>query len=190
MKPFTMEPTFFKTPANFRKWLEKNHLTANELIVGFYKTTSGKASITWPQSVDEALCFGWIDGVRKSIDEESYLIRFTPRKPTSIWSSINIKKIEELSKQGLVKPMGIEAFNKRKENKSGIYIHENESAVLKPTYEKKFKANKKAWEFFQKQAPFYKKLMIGRIMNAKQEATQIKRLEATIAASNEGKRIL
>src|ERR1700749_1534550 len=119
-----MEPTFFAKQADFRKWLTKNHEKQKELYVGFYKVGSGKPSITWPQSVDEALCFGWIDGVRKSIDEHSYYIRFTPRKPGSIWSAINIKKIEELTQKGLMYPMGIEAFGKRKENKSKVYAYE------------------------------------------------------------------
>ena len=113
--------SFFRTPAAFRKWLEKHHATHKELWVGFYKKGSGKPSITWPESVDEALCFGWIDGIRKSIDEVSYKIRFTPRKPTSVWSSINIKRIEVLTQEGRMHPAGHAAFQKKKENKSGIY---------------------------------------------------------------------
>ena len=184
-----MKPTFFAKQSDFRKWLEKNHTKARELYVGFYKVTSGKESITWPQSVDEALCFGWIDGVRKSIDGESYYIRFTPRKPGSIWSGINIKKIEGLTKAGLMKPAGIEAYSKKAEKRSKIYSYEKEPVDLSKTYEKKFKANKKAWKFFQSQPAWYKKVAIHRVMTAKQEATQLSRLENLIKDSEEEKTI-
>lgn len=184
-----MSATFFPTPQDFRNWLKKNHKTEQELLVGFYKVGTKKPSITWSESVDQALCFGWIDGVRRSIDEESYSIRFTPRKPTSIWSVVNIKKMEELSKAGLMQEAGLEAFKIRKEEKSGIYSHEKEPAELTSEYEKQFKANKEAWEFFEKQAPSYKKVMIHWIMSAKQEKTQISRLEKTISESENGKRI-
>jgi uncharacterized protein YdeI (YjbR/CyaY-like superfamily) len=183
-----MEPTFFKTPANFRNWLQQHADKETELLVGFYKTGSGKPSITWPQSIDEALCFGWIDGVRKSLGPESYTIRFTPRKPTSIWSGINIKKVAELTEKGLMQPAGLAAYAKRKEEKSAIYSFEVEEMVLKPEYEQQLKANKKAWEFFQKQAPWYKKNSVHRIMTAKQEKTQISRLEALIKVSEKGER--
>lgn len=184
-----MSATFFPTPQDFRDWLDKNHKTEQELLVGFYKVGTKKPSITWSESVDQALCFGWIDGVRKSIDEESYSIRFTPRKPTSIWSVVNIKKIEELTKAGLMKEAGLGAFKLRKEEKSGIYSHEKEPSKLTLEYENQFKANKKAWEFFEEQAPSYKKVMIHWIMSAKQEKTQISRLEKTISESKNGKRI-
>lgn len=184
-----MQPTFFPTPQDLRDWLDKNHKTEQELLVGFYKVGTKKPSITWSESVDQALCYGWIDGVRRSIDEESYSIRFTPRKPTSIWSVVNIKKIEELTKAGLMQEAGLEAFKLRKEEKSGIYSHEKEPAKLISDYEKQFKANKKAWDFFEKQAPSYKKVMIHWIMSAKQEKTQISRLEKTISESENGKRI-
>ena len=184
-----MDPTFFAKSSDFRKWLAKNHKKERELLVGFYKVGSGKPSITWPQSVDEALCFGWIDGVRKRIDAESYTIRFTPRKPSSIWSSINIKKIEDLTQQGLMRSAGIEAFAKRSENRSKIYAYENDPAKLSPAFEKKFKASKKAWAFFTSQAPSYKKTIIHWIMRAKQETTQISRLEKTITESEKQKRL-
>lgn len=184
-----MTPTFFAKSSNFRKWLAKNHMTHTELLVGFYKVNSGKASMTWPQSVDEALCFGWIDGVRKRIDDESYSIRFTPRKPTSIWSAVNIKKIQDLTQIGLMQPAGLAAFEKRTENKSKIYAYENEPAQLSPEFEKTFKANKKAWAFFTAQAPSYQKTMIHWIMGAKQKTTQHSRLEKTIAASLSLKRV-
>jgi uncharacterized protein YdeI (YjbR/CyaY-like superfamily) len=130
-----MTPTFFKTQEEFRKWLEENHLTETELLAGFYKVDSGKPSITWPQSVDEALCFGWIDGVRKSIDKERYCIRFTPRKPTSIWSAVNIRKVEEFIKKGQMQPAGLEAYENRKDEKSKIYSFENETKELANNFE-------------------------------------------------------
>ncbi|WP_159477222.1 YdeI/OmpD-associated family protein [Chryseobacterium sp. 18068] len=184
-----MPATFFPTPQDFRDWLNINHKTKQELLVGFYKVGTKKPSITWSESVDQALCFGWIDGVRTSIDEESYSIRFTPRKPTSIWSVVNIKKIEELTKAGLMQEAGLKAFKLRKEEKSGIYSHEKEPAKLTSDYQKQFKANKKAWDFFEKQTPSYKKVMIHWIMSTKQEKTQISRLEKTISESENGKRI-
>lgn len=185
-----MAATFFATPQEFRKWLEKHHTSEKELLVGFYKVGTKKPSMTWSESVDQALCFGWIDGVRKSIDEHSYSIRFTPRKPTSIWSAINIKKVEELTKAGLMTLKGQKAFDLRKEEKSAIYSHEKEPTTLEPDYEKQFKANKKAWEFFNNQAPSYRKVMLHWIMSAKQEKTRLSRLEKTIRESELGKRIL
>ena len=183
-------PIFFSKSAEFRKWLEKNHKTKTELIVGYYKVDSGLPSMTWSESVDQALCFGWIDGVRRSIDDKSYCIRFTPRKPTSIWSAINIKKIEELTNKGLMKPEGLEIFQKRKEHKSRIYSHENETPILSPAFEKKFKTNKKAWKFFKSQAPSYQKVLVHWIMSAKQEPTRLTRLDKTIQTSGELKRVL
>ena len=185
-----MEPHFFKTPADFRKWLDKNHETKTELLVGFYKTSTGKASMTWPESVDQALCYGWIDGVRRSLGEESYTIRFTPRKPASIWSSVNIDKMADLQKKGLVQPAGIAAFEKRTESKSRVYSHERtEDAQLSAEMEKEFRAEKAAWEFFMKHAPSYRKAVIHLIVSAKQEKTQRSRFEKLLAASKEGKRI-
>ncbi|KQB41163.1 YdeI/OmpD-associated family protein [Flavobacterium aquidurense] len=185
-----MNPTFFPTQEKFREWLEKHHKTETELLVGFYKVNSKKPSMSWSQSVDQALCFGWIDGVRRSIDDESYSIRFTPRKKSSIWSAINIKKIEDLTKAGLMMPEGQKAFELRSEERSGIYSHEKEPSVLDPAFEKQFKANKVAWEYFNSQAPSYKKVMIHWIMTAKQEKTRISRLEKTINISAEQKRML
>ena len=175
--------TFFTTPAHFRKWLEKNHSTASELIVGFYKVGTNKPSITWSESVDQALCFGWIDGVRRTIDEHSYCIRFTPRKPASIWSAINIAKIEELTKQGLMQASGLAAFEKRTESKSKIYSHEIAEVKLSPDFEKQFKENKIAWNYFQSLAPSYRKPATNWVMSAKQETTRIKRLNELIEDS-------
>ncbi|HZV13600.1 MAG TPA: YdeI/OmpD-associated family protein [Candidatus Kapabacteria bacterium] len=184
-----MTPTFFKSPAEFRKWLEKYHDKEQELYVGFHKTKTGKSSMRWAESVDEALCFGWIDAVRKSIDEHSYYIRFTRRKPTSIWSTINIKNVERLMKAGLMTPAGLKAYEARKERKSGIYSYENEAKTLPPAYEKKFKANRKAWAFFQSQAAWYQRTAIHLIVRAKQEKTQLSRLDSLIKASESEKRI-
>ena len=184
-----MNPIFFSNQFEFRKWLEENHLKEVELFVGFYKTSSGKPSLTWSQSVDQALCFGWIDGVRKSIDNESYCIRFTPRRKTSIWSDVNIKKVEELTKQGLMHPAGLLAYGYRKVEKSGIYSFESEIKVLSDSFEIQFNANKKAWDFFNKQAPSYKKTIIHWIMSAKQEKTQLSRLEKVILASVSNQRL-
>ena len=178
-----MKPIFFAKPSDLRTWFEKNHHKEKEVHVGFYKVASGKQSITWSESVDQALCFGWIDGVRKSIDDVSYFIRFTPRKPTSIWSAINIKKVKELTKQGLMKPDGILAYSKLDEKKSKIYSYEKAEVKLAVEYEKKFKVNKKAWTFFQALAPGYKKTAIHRIMDAKQEATRLRKLDILIANS-------
>ncbi|MBW8359287.1 MAG: YdeI/OmpD-associated family protein [Weeksellaceae bacterium] len=184
-----MKATFFETPAQFRAWLEQHHHTEKELLVGFYKVGSGKPSITWPQSVDEALCFGWIDGIRKSIDADSYSIRFTPRRPTSIWSAINIKKVGELTAAGLMKPGGLKAFSLRREDKSEIYSHEKEPAVLASAYEKQFRKDKAAWDFFGKQPPSYRKVIIHWIMSAKQEKTRKSRLDKVVAVSGKGQRL-
>ena len=184
-----MTPIFFADQQEFRKWLEKNHKTQTELLVGFYKVTSGRSNMSWSQSVDEAICFGWIDGIRRSIDEECYCIRFTPRKPTSIWSNINIKKVEELKKKGLITKSGLEAFNNRKVSKSGIYSFENFHAKLPDIFENIFKANPHAWDFFIKQAPSYKKTIHHWIMSAKQEKTQLSRLNKAIQGSEKQNRI-
>ena len=178
-----MIPKFFPTPKDFRKWFEKNHKKEKELLVGFYKISSGKKSITWSESVDEALSYGWIDGVRNSFNEESYTIRFTPRKPKSIWSNVNIKKVEDLTKKGLMQPAGIAAFAKREEAKSGIYSFENEEKKLDAESEKKFRKNKKAFAFFQTLPPSYKKTAIHWVMTAKQEKTKQSRLETIITDS-------
>ena len=178
-----MKPKFFSTQENFRKWLEENHLSSAEILVGFYKVGTKKPSMTWSESVDQALCFGWIDGLRKSIDGESFQIRFTPRKPNSIWSAINIKKIEELTKKELMFPAGIAAFEKRQEHQSKIYAFETEAMQLSEEFLKIFMSNQIAWEYFENLAPSYKKTSIHWIMSAKQEATQQKRLQQLISDS-------
>ena len=186
-----VKPTFFPAPADFRAWLEKNHDRVRELLVGFYKKGSGKPSITWPESVDEALCFGWIDGVRRSIDAESYSIRFTPRRARSIWSNVNTKRFAELTKEGRVHPSGLAAFEARDPERSGIYLFEQRSKDQKlgAAYAAKLEANKKAWEFFRKQPPGYQRLASLWVMSAKREDTRLRRLAVVIADSAAGRRI-
>lgn len=184
-----MEPVFFADKTEFRKWLEQNHDKEKELLVGFYKKGTGRENMTWSDSVDVALCFGWIDGVRRSIDSESYYNRFTPRRAGSNWSKINIDKVEALKRQGLMHPSGLEAYEKRKKHKSGVYSYENYPVQLPPELEQLFRKNKKAWSFYEKQAPSYRKIICRWIMDGKQEATRLRRLDKAIAASAEGKKI-
>jgi uncharacterized protein YdeI (YjbR/CyaY-like superfamily) len=182
-----MKTQFFATSADFRAWLEKHHASEQELSVGFYKRDSGKPSITWPESVDAALCYGWIDGVRNSIDAVSYRVRFTPRKPTSTWSAINVRRVAELTKLGLMRPAGNKAFTARQGDKTGIYSYEQrKNAKLSRAYEKQFRANKKAWAFFQSQPAWYQRTATYRVISAKQEATRQKRLAGLIRDSEAG----
>jgi len=181
-----MKPTFFPTPDDFRKWLEEHHATHSELLVGFYKKGTGTLSITWPESVDQALCFGWIDGIRKRIDDASYMIRFTPRKPNSVWSGVNINRVAELDNKGLMHPAGRKAFESRRENKSGIYSYEQRTAELPEEYDKKLKRNKAAWLFFYAQTPSYRKAATWYVVSAKQEETRLRRLERLIEDSMNG----
>lgn len=181
-----MTPIFFETQDEFRDWLEQNHQTATELNVGYYKVKSGKPSMTWSESVDQALCYGWIDGVRNSINEDSYKIRFTPRKKSSIWSNVNIKKIEELTSKGLMKEAGLAIYNERKESNSRVYAFENEEVNFSPEFEKQFKENKKAWDYFQSLVPTYRKPSSNWVMSAKQETTRINRLNELISDSEKG----
>ena len=182
-----MEPKFFAAQDDFRKWLEANHEEKDEIIVGFYKVGSGKKSMTWSEAVDQALCFGWIDGVRRKHGEDSYTNRFTPRRPRSIWSAVNIAKVAALTQSGLMRPAGIAAYEKREDARSGIYAYEN-STKFSAEFEQKFKSNTKAWEFFSSQAPWYRRVSVHRVMSAKQEKTRTDRLEKLIAASEKGER--
>jgi uncharacterized protein YdeI (YjbR/CyaY-like superfamily) len=185
-----MKPKFFATPAQFRAWLEKHHAKAKELLVGFYKRDSGKPSITWPQSVDEALCFGWIDGVRKSLGEEAYTIRFTPRKATSIWSAINVARVAALTKEGRMTAAGSHAFSLRTPERTGVYSFErNEAAELDPSEAKQLRANKKAAAFFAAQAPWYCRAATHWIVSAKRPETRARRLAQLIADSAAGRTI-
>jgi len=184
-----LKPKFFRSPSHFRDWLEKNHAKAAELWVGFYKKDSGRRSITWPESVDEALCFGWIDGIRKRVDEISYKIRFSPRRRGSIWSTINIKRARELTKQKRMRPAGVKAFKAKVENKSRIYSYEQRTAELSEPYAKVFRKNNAAWDFFQAQPPSYRKLVSWYIVSAKKEETRMQRLKKLITASAKKKRL-
>ena len=183
------ENKFFKSQKDFRKWLEKNHSKVLELIVGFYKVNSGKQSISYQEALDEALCFGWIDGVRRNIDEVSYSIRFTPRRPKSYWSAVNTKRASELIKLGLMHSSGLKVFNERDKKKSEKYSFERKNVKFDPDSEKRFKANKKAWAFFQSKPPSYQKPATWWIMSAKREETRLKRLAILIEDSEKGKSI-
>jgi uncharacterized protein YdeI (YjbR/CyaY-like superfamily) len=183
------KPTFFPTPSDFRAWLEAHHDKLREQLVGFHRKASGKPSITWSESVEVALCFGWIDGVRKSLDETSYTIRFTPRKPTSNWSSININLVRKLTKQGLMHPAGLKAFAARDEKKSAIYSYERKTARFTREQEKQFHADKAAWDFFRSQAPWYQRVTTYWVISAKREETKLKRLSELIGHSQNQRRI-
>jgi uncharacterized protein YdeI (YjbR/CyaY-like superfamily) len=185
-----MKPKFFATPEKFRAWLEKNHATEKELLVGFYKRDSGKPSITWPESVDEALCVGWIDGIRRTIDGEAYTIRFTPRNRKSKWSAVNIKRVGELTKLGRMKPDGLSVFEKRHASQSEGYSYERKEAQLDAAMEKKVQANKTAWAFWDAQPPYYRRMVSWWVISAKREETRAKRLEQLIAACAEGRRLI
>ncbi len=185
-----MNPLFFVSPSELRNWFEKHRETPQELWVGFYKTSSAKPSVTWPEAVDQALCFGWIDGVRKGIDDLSYTIRFTPRRPHSNWSSVNVKRVGELIKLGLMQPAGLKTFQERDQNKSGVYSYEQrKNSKLDPAYENQLRANKKAWEFFQSRPPSYQQPAIWWVMSARQEETRLKRLAILIESSEQGRTV-
>jgi uncharacterized protein YdeI (YjbR/CyaY-like superfamily) len=185
-----VKPRFFATPEKFRAWLAKNHASADELLVGFHKKDSGKPSIDWPQSVDEALCFGWIDGVRRSLDETSYTIRFTPRRPTSIWSSINIARVKELTRLGRMMPAGQAAFARRSRDRSVIYAYEQSAtAKLTPAETREFKANAAAWKYFSTVAPSYRHKVLYWITSARKPETRSSRLQRVIAGCASGEKI-
>jgi uncharacterized protein YdeI (YjbR/CyaY-like superfamily) len=185
-----VRPVFFATPEQFRAWLEEHHETASELWVGFYKKASGKPSITWPEAVEQALCFGWIDGVRRSLDDESYTNRFTPRKPTSNWSLINVAKVEELKQRGLMAPAGLRAYEARKPERTGVYSSERaQPAVLPSEFEERLRANSAATEWFEGRPPGYRKTAIHWVISAKREETRLRRLQQLIDCSAEGRNV-
>ena len=184
-----MTPIFFANASAFRKWLDQNHKKKKECYVGFYKVKSGKKNMSWSESVDEAICYGWIDGRRNSIDTESYMIRFTPRLPGSNWSAVNIKKVAELKNKGLMQPAGLAAYAKIKESKSKVYAFEQKIIILDGEYQRQFKANKKAWTWYQASAPSYQKASTWWVMSAKQKVTQIRRLATLIECSEQGLKI-
>lgn len=186
----SQQPVFFARPEDFRRWLETHHATERELLVGFRKKSSGVPSLTWPESVDEALCFGWIDGIRRSHDGESYTIRFTPRKASSIWSAVNTRRAQELIAVGRMKPAGLKAFQARNPKRSGIYSFEQrEHAKLDPKDEKRFRSNRPAWNYFMAQPPGYRKVAVFWVVSARRQETRNRRLQTLIADSAAGRRI-
>jgi len=184
-----MRPVYFRAPADLRKWFEANHASARELLVGYFKKGSGKPSVTWPESVDEALCAGWIDGIRRSIDEERYVIRFTPRKRGSIWSAINVRRALALSKEKRMRPAGLAAFAARRENKVGVYSYEKRPAGLVEPYRSLLEKNRRAWVFYEAQPGSYKRAVCWWVLSAKKDETRRKRLERLVATSAGGRRI-
>jgi uncharacterized protein YdeI (YjbR/CyaY-like superfamily) len=185
-----LKPTFFAKPQEFRTWLEHNHETATELLVGFHKKGTGKPSMTWPESVEQALCFGWIDGVRRSLGDDSYTIRFTPRKRTSTWSRVNLEKVEELKRRGLMRPAGLLAHKARRAAKTGIYSYEQrESAELPVEYGERLRADPAAWEFWTSRPPSYRKAAVWWVVSAKREETRERRLARLIEDSRSGRTV-
>lgn len=184
-----MKLKYFKTAASFRQWLEANHASATELWLGFYKKDSGKVGITYAEALDEALCFGWIDGLKKRVDEFSFTHRFTRRKPKSNWSLINLRHVERLKKAGLMRAAGLKAFAARSLAKSGVYSFENKPRQLSPELEQQFKSDKPAWDFFQQQPPGYRRVASFWVMSAKQAKTRERRLARLMKDSSHGRRL-
>jgi uncharacterized protein YdeI (YjbR/CyaY-like superfamily) len=184
-----MKPKFFGSPSQLRAWLVKNHDSAKEILIGFHKKASGKKSITYPEALDEALCFGWIDGIRKSLGETGYTIRFTPRKPKSIWSLVNVRHVERLREEGRMQSSGLAAFELRDSKRTGIYSFENRPRELSAAFQEIFRTNKKAWEFFEVQPPYFRRTLAFFVMGAKKEETRLRRLNQLIEASSRGERL-
>ena len=185
----TMKIVHFSSQEEFRKWLVKNHAAASELFVGFHKKSSGKKGATYSEALDEALCFGWIDGVRRSIDADSYMIRFTPRKPKSIWSLVNVRHVERLQKAGKMAEPGLKAFALREKHRTGIYSFEQKRPGLSAKFKKLFRANGPAWEFFSRQAPWYQRTAGHWVVRAKQEETRLRRFAKLVEVSVNGQRL-
>jgi uncharacterized protein YdeI (YjbR/CyaY-like superfamily) len=184
-----MKPVFFATPKDFRRWLTANHASTAELLVGYYKKDSGRPSMTWPESVDEALCFGWIDGIRRARNAQSYTIRFTPRRQRSTWSAINVRRAKAMIKEGRMTPAGNAAFRKRKANRIGVYSYEQRPVDLTPPYRNLLRRNTSAWKFYQSQPPSYRKAAAWWILSAAREETRAKRLQQLLIDSEKGLRI-
>jgi uncharacterized protein YdeI (YjbR/CyaY-like superfamily) len=185
-----VKPTFFATAEELRAWFDQHHETADELLLGFYKKGSGKRSVTWPEAVDEALCVGWIDGVRKSLGDESYTNRFTPRRKRSNWSAVNVGRVAELTRLGRMRPAGLKAFEERAPERTGIYAYEQRHlAELGEEFEGAFRANEAAWAFFQEQPPGYRKTATWWVVSAKKEETRQRRLATLIEDSEHGRKI-
>ena len=185
----TMKIAHFSSQEEFRKWLVKNHAAASELFVGFHKKSSGKKGATYSEALDQALCFGWIDGVRRSIDADSYMIRFTPRKPKSIWSLVNVRHVERLQKAGKMADPGLKAFALREKHRTGIYSFEQKRPGLSAKFKKLFRANGPAWEFFSRQAPWYQRTACHWVVRAKQEETRLRRFAKLVEVSVNGQRL-
>lgn len=188
--PEPTDVTFFATAVDFRRWLEEHHATARELWVGYRKKTSGEPSVGYQESVDEALAFGWIDGVRKGLGPTAYTNRFTPRKPGSTWSAANVRRVGELTAEGHMHPAGLAAFAARDPAKTELYSYERETAALDADAEARFRGDEKAWAFWEKQPPGYRRTITWWVVSAKQEATRRRRLEKLIAESAAGRRLL
>lgn len=181
-----MNIVFFKSPLDFRRWLKASHRTVGELWVGFYKKSTGKLSITYSEALDEALCFGWIDGIRKSVDADSYMQRFTPRKGKSQWSAINIRHVERLTKERRMTTAGIEAFAEAKKQSRKYSYEQRREAKFDKAMQHQFQANRKAWDFFQMQAPWYRRVSTFWVMSAKQEETRKRRFSTLVSDCQEG----
>jgi uncharacterized protein YdeI (YjbR/CyaY-like superfamily) len=184
-----MKPVFFATLQEFRAWLEEHHTTATELWMGLYKKGSGRPSITWPEAVDEALCFGWVDSVRQRIDDERYMNRFTPRKPTSNWSAVNIRRVEELTKQRRMQTAGLKAFRERRDGTAPYSYEQRHLAKLEPAQERRFRGKRKAWAWFQEQPKGYRTTAVYWVASAKRPETRERRLDKLIEDSNKGRRV-
>jgi uncharacterized protein YdeI (YjbR/CyaY-like superfamily) len=185
-----MKPLFFATAAAWRRWLAGHHKSHSEVWVGLHKKKSGRASITWPEAVDEALCFGWIDGIRKNLDEHSYVIRFTPRRAASKWSNINVRRVRELIRIGRMRQSGLDAFRRRTSDKTGTYSFEQrKTPTLPPSYVHQLKANEKAWTFFRAQPPWYQRTAAWWIISTKRDDTKLRRLATLIEDSAHGRTI-
>jgi uncharacterized protein YdeI (YjbR/CyaY-like superfamily) len=185
-----MKPKFFASRAEFRSWLEKHHADTKELLVGYHKKGSGRSGITYLESVEEALCFGWIDGVQRSIDGVSYCIRFTPRRERSSWSAVNIQRVEKLKAEGRMHPSGLAAFDRRSKDRSGTYSYEQRHAAeLEPAHERRFRANRKAWDYFVAQPGGYRTMAIWWVVSAKKEETRLRRLDMLIEDSARGRAV-
>jgi uncharacterized protein YdeI (YjbR/CyaY-like superfamily) len=184
------EPVFFESPAAFRAWLEEHHETAREVTIGYHKKASGKPSMTWSESVDEALCFGWIDGVRRRLDDSRYTIRFTPRRPRSVWSAANVRRVEELEAAGRLRPAGRAAFERRSDARSGVYSYEQRDvAIFEPEAERRFRSEPEAWAFFESQPPSYRRAATHWVATAKRPETRERRLATLIADSAAGRTV-
>lgn len=183
------EPTYFTTPARLRAWFRKHHASAAELLLGYWKVGSGQPSVTWPESVDEALCVGWIDGVRRRVDDERYTIRFTPRRPGSVWSRVNVQRVAVLAAEGRMQPPGLAVFEARGEAHQHGYTYAQRAEQLPAELAAVFRAETQAWGFFERQPPGYQRVAIHWVASAKQEATRLRRLAKLIEESTAGRRI-